>query len=43
LDAYTNAVLGIIFITLGFAAVFLMFKIWGHPFDEERHVSSAPR
>jgi len=42
MDAYTNAILGIVFVTLGFAAVFLMFKIWGYPFDEERHVSSAP-
>lgn len=43
MDAYTNALFGIVFVTLGFAAVFLMFKIWGYPFDEERHVSSAPR
>lgn len=42
MDAYTNALLGIAFATLGFAAVFLMFKIWGYPFDEERQSSSAP-
>ena len=29
MDAYTNAVLGIMFLSLAFAAVFLMFKIWG--------------
>lgn len=29
MDAYTNAVLGIMFLFLAFAAVFLMFKIWG--------------
>ena len=37
MDAYTNAVLGVVFLSLGFAAVFLMFKIWGYPFDEEKH------
>jgi hypothetical protein len=42
MDAYTNALLGIAFATLGFAAVFLMFKIWGYLFDEERQSSSAP-
>jgi hypothetical protein len=42
MDAYTNALLGIAFLTLGFAAVFLMFKIWGYPFDEERQISTAP-
>lgn len=43
MNAYTNAVLGIVFLSLSFAAVFLMFKIWGYPFDKERHVSTAPR
>ena len=43
MDTGTNAAFGLLFLTLGFAAVFLMFKIWGYPFDEERHVSSAPR
>lgn len=42
MDAYTNALLGILFLSLGFAAVFLMFRIWGYPFDEARHQSSAP-
>ena len=29
MDAYTNAVLGIVFLSVAFAVVFLMFKIWG--------------
>ena len=39
----TSAILGLIFLGLANASVFLMFKLWGYPFDKETHTSSAPR
>ena len=38
-----SAILGLIFLGLANASVFLMFKLWGYPFDEETHTSTAPR
>ena len=38
-----SAILGLIFLGLANASVFLMFKLWGYPFDKETHTSSAPR
>lgn len=38
-----NAFLGVVFWVLGLANTLLMFKLWGYPFDHERHLSSAPR
>ena len=38
-----SAILGLIFLGLANASVFLMFKLWGYPFDEETHTSAAPR
>jgi mono/diheme cytochrome c family protein len=38
-----NAILGLIFWTLGLANTLLMFKLWGYPFDHERMASAAPR
>ena len=43
MEATTNATLGLVFLTLAFAAVFLMFRIWGYPFDETERRSTAPR
>ena len=43
MDTATSVIFGLLFLTLGFAAVFLMFRIWGYPFDEAAHKSSAPR
>ena len=43
MDISFSAFLGLFFLALGFAAVFLMFRIWGYPFDEQRHQSTAPR
>jgi mono/diheme cytochrome c family protein len=43
MDTFISAVLGLVFLTLGFAAVFLMFRIWGYPFDEQKHESTAPK
>lgn len=38
-----NAVLGIAFLVLGVAATFLMYHLWGHPYDERTRTSAAPR
>ncbi len=38
----TSAILGLIFLGLANASVFLMFKLWGYPFDKETHTSAAP-
>src|SRR5258706_9206926 len=38
-----NAVLGLVFLSLGLAGTFLMFKLWGYPFDHEKMVSAAPK
>ncbi len=38
----TSAILGLIFLGLANASVFLMFKLWGYPFDKETHTSEAP-
>jgi mono/diheme cytochrome c family protein len=43
MDASLSAFLGLVFLFLGFAAVLLMFRIWGYPFDAERHQSEAPQ
>ena len=37
-----SAILGLIFLGLANASVFLMFKLWGYPFDKETHTSTAP-
>ena len=42
MDSVGNAILGIIFLLLGTAGTFLMFKLWGYPFDHEQLKSSAP-
>ena len=38
-----GAKLGIVFVVLGFAATFLMYHLWGYPFDEGQRLSAAPR
>jgi hypothetical protein len=43
MDTFGNAVLGLIFLGLSFTSTFLMFKLWGYPFDHNTHKSSAPR
>ncbi|MBM3734260.1 MAG: hypothetical protein FJW39_00605 [Acidobacteria bacterium] len=42
MDPIVNAVLGGGFLLLAFASTFLMFHLWGYPYDHETHVSSAP-
>lgn len=38
-----NALLGLAFLVLGVAATFLMYWLWGHPYDEQSRTSAAPR
>jgi mono/diheme cytochrome c family protein len=39
----TSAILGLVFLGLANASVFLMYKLWGYPFDHETRKSEAPR
>ena len=43
MDSATIAKLGILFLGLGLAATFLMYWLWGFPFDKATRTSSAPR
>ncbi|MCA9586555.1 MAG: hypothetical protein KC657_14460 [Myxococcales bacterium] len=43
IDASTSAVLGIVFVILGTATTFLMFHLWGYPFDKATRKSDAPK
>lgn len=43
MDSATIAKLGILFLGLGLAATFLMYWLWGFPFDKETRTSAAPR
>lgn len=43
MDTVGNAVLGLVFLLLSAAATFLMYKLWGYPYDHEKLRSSAPR
>jgi mono/diheme cytochrome c family protein len=38
-----TALLGIAFVILGLAAMFLMYHLWGYPFDKATRTSAAPR
>jgi len=37
-----NAILGLVFLALGTISTFLMFHLWGYPFDEKTYKSEAP-
>ncbi len=39
----STSVLGTAFLVIGLAAMFLMFHLWGYPFDKATKTSSAPR
>lgn len=43
MSSSTSAIFGLIFLGLANASVFLMFKLWGYPFNKETHKSEAPR
>ena len=38
----SNAILGVVFLFVGAGGTFLMFHLWGYPFDHETHKSEAP-
>ncbi|MDH4069698.1 MAG: hypothetical protein OEV30_04685 [Ignavibacteria bacterium] len=38
-----NALLGIMFLLLSLAGTFLMFRLWGYPFDHQKLKTSAPK
>ncbi len=42
MDTFNNAIVGIIFLLLSAAGTFLMYKLWGYPFDHEKLKSTAP-
>lgn len=42
-DTFTSAMLGILFVVLGTATTFLMFWLWGFPFDKATRTSAAPK
>ncbi len=42
MDIALSATLGILFLVTAFAAVFLMFHLWGYPFDKATRTSAAP-
>ena len=35
MDTYSHAILGTVFLLLAYASTFLMFKLWGYPFDKK--------
>lgn len=39
----STAVVGFVYLALAFAATFLMYHLWGYPYDEATRTSSAPR
>jgi mono/diheme cytochrome c family protein len=43
MNATSNSLLGIAFLGVGAAATFLMYHLWGYPYDKEKVQSSAPR
>lgn len=43
MSTFGNVLLGLLFLGLGVANTFLMFKLWGYPFDHDTLRSSAPR
>ena len=42
MDIALSATLGLLFLLTAFAAVFLMFHLWGYPFDKATRTSEAP-
>jgi cytochrome c5 len=42
MSATVNAILGTLFLVLAFGTVFLMYRLWGYPFDKIRRKSAAP-
>jgi cytochrome c5 len=42
MDIALSVTLGLLFLVTAFASVFLMFHLWGYPFDKATRTSSAP-
>ncbi|MBI3195845.1 MAG: hypothetical protein HYZ34_15460 [Ignavibacteriae bacterium] len=42
MDTLGNAILGLVFLAFSAASTFLMFYLWGFPFDHEKLKSTAP-
>jgi len=42
-DTATSTLFGLGFWGIAAGSAFLMFKLWGYPYDEETHTSTAPR
>jgi mono/diheme cytochrome c family protein len=42
MNAAINSILGTLFLLLAFGTVFLMYKLWGYPFDKAKRQSAAP-
>ncbi|HUQ04646.1 MAG TPA: hypothetical protein VM261_19230 [Kofleriaceae bacterium] len=40
---FSTSTLGIAFVVLGFGAMFLMYHLWGYPYDKATRTSAAPR
>jgi cytochrome c5 len=40
---FSTSTLGVAFVVLGFGAMFLMYHLWGYPFDKATRKSAAPR
>ena len=43
MSSVINVFLAIAFVVLAFSATFLMYHLWGYPFNAKEHRSSAPR
>ena len=43
MGASTNAIFGVAFLLLALFLTFLMYYLWGFPFNKKEHRSSAPR
>jgi mono/diheme cytochrome c family protein len=40
---FSTSTLGVAFVVLGFGAMFLMYHLWGYPYDKATRKSAAPR
>lgn len=40
---FSTSTLGVAFVVLGFGAMFLMYHLWGYPYDKATRTSAAPR
>jgi mono/diheme cytochrome c family protein len=43
MSTQANAILGVAFLVVGLGAMFLMYHLWGYPFDKATRTSAAPR